>query len=47
VARHSPNKYLREIAEREMARIRDAIAAGRTDLGTKKLATPVVLMRRP
>ncbi len=41
----SPNAYLRELAEREMARIHDAMAAGRNDLVRSRLSTPVVLLR--
>lgn len=36
------NRYLREIAEKEMGRIREARASGRKGLAVKKLATPVV-----
>jgi hypothetical protein len=44
----SPNAYLREIAEREMDRIRRALAAGREDLARNRLATPrVILADRP
>lgn len=42
VARNSPNRYLRAMAEREMEKIRLAVAEGRRDLAVKRLATPVV-----
>jgi tetratricopeptide (TPR) repeat protein len=42
----SPNRYLREIAEREMARIREALASGRAELAVKRLTTPRVLLQR-
>jgi len=41
----SGNGYLREIAEREMARIRDAMDAGRAELAKVRLTTPVVIVR--
>lgn len=40
----SPNPLLRDIAEREMARIREAMATGRKDLARAKLVTPIVLI---
>lgn len=40
----SPNAFMREIAEREMTRIRDAMATGRKDLARAKLSTPVVIV---
>ena len=45
VRRSSPNRYLRDIADREMARIREAIEQGRKDLAVDKLGTPVVQFR--
>ncbi len=45
VERDSKNRYLREIAQREMARIRDAIESGRRDRAMKHLTTPVVLLQ--
>ncbi len=45
VRRSSPNRYMREIAEREMRRIRKAIDLGRRDLARDKLRTPVVRLR--
>jgi hypothetical protein len=45
VAENSGNRYLREMARREMERIRRAIETGRTDLARKKLSTPVVLIK--
>lgn len=41
----SANTYLREIAEKEMARIREAIESGRNDLARARLSTPVVIVR--
>jgi hypothetical protein len=38
----SPNRYLREIAEREMADIREALRQARPELAMKKLAVPRV-----
>ncbi len=46
VAEHSENRYLREMAEREIRRIEQALATGRTELARKRLGTPVVLVRR-
>jgi hypothetical protein len=43
---HSDNKYMREMAERELERIREALATGQTDLAVKRLTTPRVLMRK-
>jgi hypothetical protein len=45
VHQNSGNQYLREIAEREMTRIRGAIESGRRDLAVSRLTTPVVLVR--
>jgi len=45
VSRHSDNRLMREMAQREMAKIREAIATGRTDIAVKKLATPQVLIK--
>ena len=44
VERTSPNRYLREIAQREMARIREALAQGRHELAMRRLTTPGVLL---
>ncbi len=41
----SKNKLMREMAERELAKIHDALATGKTDLAVKKLATPRVVFR--
>ena len=41
----SPNQYLREMAEREMAKIREAIDTGRHELAIHRLTTPIVLIR--
>jgi hypothetical protein len=43
VAQESPNRFLREMAEREMARIREALAEGRAERAVRQLATPRVL----
>jgi hypothetical protein len=45
VADNSGNRYLREMARREMEKIRQAIETGRTDLARKKLSTPVVIVQ--
>jgi hypothetical protein len=42
VLRNSPNPYLRQMAERQVGMIRQAIAAGRPGLVMKKLAIPRV-----
>lgn len=39
----SDNRYLREMADREMAKIRRAIETGQVDLARKKLTTPRVM----
>ena len=46
VARTSKNRYLREMADREIARIERAWATGREDLARRKLSTPVVRVER-
>ena len=46
VERTSPNRYLCEIASREMARIREALQAGRQELAMRRLATPAVLFKK-
>jgi len=46
VYEHSRNKLMREMAERELAKIQEAIATGRTELAVKKLTTPRVLINR-
>lgn len=45
VYEHSNNKLMREMAERELTKIREAIETGRTDLAVKKLSTPQVLIK--
>jgi len=45
VHRDSPNRYLRDIAEHNMRRIREALARGRSDLVVKHLATPRVVVK--
>lgn len=44
VERTSPNRYLRDIALTEMARIREAIAQGRRELAVRRLTNPGVLV---
>jgi len=46
VRHDSPNRYLREIAEKEMARIREAIETGRRELAVQRLATPRVRLQK-
>ena len=41
----SPNPYLREMAERKMQEISEALAKGRPELAVRKLATPGVRIR--
>jgi tetratricopeptide (TPR) repeat protein len=43
VERDSPNRYLREIAQREMARIREALERGHQERAVRHLTTPAVL----
>ncbi len=47
VARTSRNRYLREMAERQMARIREALATGRTEDVVKPLGVPQVRIVKP
>jgi TPR repeat protein len=46
VAQTSGNRYLREMAEREMEKIRNAIQTGRPESVQKRLSTPQVIIRR-
>jgi hypothetical protein len=46
VRRDSPNRYLREIADREMTRIREAIETGRRELAVSRLSTPRVKLQK-
>lgn len=39
------NRYLRDIAEREIGRIQDALATGRRELAIKRLSTPAVIIK--
>lgn len=39
------NQYLRELAEKEMARIQTALVTGRADLARSRVTTPRVVMR--
>ncbi|MFI5371756.1 MAG: tetratricopeptide repeat protein [Candidatus Eisenbacteria bacterium] len=45
VAQRSGNRYLREMAERELVRIREALATGHQELAVKHLTTPIVQLR--
>jgi TPR repeat protein len=45
VAETSGNRYLREMAEREMEKIREAIRTGQTQSVQKRLSTPQVIVR--
>lgn len=44
VARNSPNKYLQELAEKNMRRIEEAIASGRRQDAVHRLTTPQILL---
>jgi hypothetical protein len=46
VEHDSPNRYLREIAQREMARIREALERGYREQAMRRLTTPVVLFAK-
>ena len=41
----SPNRYMRDIASREIDKIEQAIATGRQDLAVRRLGQPAVLLR--
>ena len=45
VRANSPNRYLREIAEREVERIDQAIATGRTELAVRRMGKPAVILK--
>ena len=45
VRANSPNRYMREIAEREITKIGQAIVAGRADLAVRRLGSPAVILR--
>lgn len=45
VRRTSPNRFLREMAEREIATLQDALRTGHSERAVKKLTTPVVIMK--
>ena len=47
VARTTDNGYLRDMAEREKARIRRAIERGRRELAMRRLTTPIVIVGQP
>lgn len=42
----SDNRFMREIAEKEMKRIQAAVATGRKELAVQRLTTPVVIISR-
>ena len=41
----SDNRYLRDMADKEIGRIQQALATGRHDLAVKRLTTPAVIIR--
>jgi hypothetical protein len=45
VRANSPNPYLRDIAERELERIEQAIATGRAELAVRRMGNPAVILR--
>jgi hypothetical protein len=45
VLANSDNRYMREAAAREMARIQDALANGRLEAARNHVSTPVVILR--
>jgi len=45
VYEHSPNRFMREIAEKQMTLIRLAIEKGRKDLAIKRMGVPGVLIK--
>jgi hypothetical protein len=45
VRRTSPNRFLREMAEREIRELQDALRTGRRDLAVKPLTTPAVIVK--
>jgi hypothetical protein len=46
VVQHSDNRFMREMAEREIRKIDEALATGRSELARKRLATPGVLIQQ-
>ena len=44
VAAHSPNDYLREMANRNLLEIREALTRDHPELAIRKLATPRVIV---
>ncbi len=46
IKRDSPNRYLRDIAEKEMDRIRRALATGRREYAVHRLTTPIVQLQK-
>jgi hypothetical protein len=45
VRANSPNRYLRELAEREIDKIAEAIATGRAEIAVRRMGTPAVIIR--
>lgn len=45
VARTSDNRFMREMAEREIRKIDEAWATGRAELARRRLSTPIVVVR--
>jgi len=45
VRRNSPNRLLREMAEREIGELRTALRTGRTEVVVRRLTTPQVILR--
>jgi TPR repeat protein len=45
VRERSPNRYMRQIAEDEMSKIREALATGHIGVAVHKLSTPIVLLK--
>jgi len=45
VRANSPNRYLRDIAEKELERIQQAIATGRAELAVRRMSQPAVILK--
>lgn len=45
VRRTSPNRFLREMAEREMRELQDALRTNRPEIAVRRLTTPVVIVK--
>jgi len=46
VVRHSENRYLREMAEREIRKIERALTTGRVEVARRRLSTPTVSIQQ-